>query len=435
MASDSLAPFRSRDFSLMWFGALVSNIGTWMETVALGYYVAETTGKASWSAIVTAAGFIPAAIVGPVGSAMADRLRRRRVLIITNAIAGVIAACLAVWVGGGHATPLGLAIIGFAAGSVVMFGFPSFQTSLPDLVPREHLVAAIGLSNAQWNLGRIIGPALAALAIAVGGIGLALWCNAVSFLAVIVAVALARLPQGPRTRRPIFAALADGVRFARTTPAMRRMLAVMIVVIAFGSPFIAFVPQMATNVLGGGSSATSILVTAQGVGAVTAAFTLGAVTTRFGGWRVMVAASLLFAGALVIYGSAPALWLAAPALTLVGLSYGYAFTSFAGIAQQSAPDEMRGRVLAVNSFVLGILYPVGTIIQGAVADISSLRAVTIGSGAALAIALGVLGLVDRRRGTGNSLSTVRMAGHDATLAGSQLLPHTTTITRSPGSGT
>lgn len=398
MASASTAPFRSRDFSLMWAGALVSNIGTWMETVALSYYVADTTGKASWSAIVAAAGFIPGAIVGPIGSAMADRLRRRRVLMTTNGISVLLAAFLAVWVGSGHATPLGLAILGFIAGAVQMFGFPSFQTSLPDLVPREHLVAAVGLSNAQWNLGRIIGPACAALAIAIGGIETALWCNAISYLAVIGAVAMVRLPVKPRTKRPVFAALGDGFRFARTTPAMRRMLTVMIVVIALGSPFIAFVSQMATNVFDGDSTATSILVMAQGVGAVIAAFTLGGITKRLGSWQVMVGAALAFSGALVVYGLAPSLWFAAPALTAVGVSYGYAFTSMMGIAQHTAPDEMRGRVLAVNSFVLGLLYPVGTLVQGAIADVTSLRAVTVGSGVSLAIALGMLHVVDRRRG-------------------------------------
>lgn len=395
MASASLAPFRSRSFSLMWTGALVSNIGIWMETVALGYYVADTTGKASWSAIVSAASFVPMAIFGPVGSAMADRLRRRRVLIVTNAISAVIAAILAIWVGGGHATPLGLALLGFLAGSVNGFGFPSFQTSLPDVVERDQIVAAVGLTNAQWNLGRIIGPTLAGIAISLGGIELALWCNAASFLAVIIAVSLARLPMRQGERRPIFAALADGLRFARATPAVRRMLAIMIAVIGLGSPFIAFVSQMGTNVFGGDSRVTSLLVGAQGVGAVVAAFTLGSVTLRFGSRRVMVGASTAMCGSLVLYGSAPVIWLAAPALTLVGLSYGYAFTSFAGVAQQEAPDEMRGRVLAVNSFLLGVLFPLGTLVQGAIADATSVRAVTIGSGAALLVALGVIVRVQR----------------------------------------
>jgi MFS family permease len=318
------------------------------------------------------------------------------VLITGNAISGVVAAVVALWVGSGHASAAGLAVLGFLGGSVFAFSFPSFQTSLPELVPREHLVAAVGLSNAQWNLGRILGPALAAITIAIGGIELALWCNALSFLAVIASIATVRSISSARgERRPVFAALGDGLRFARTTPVMRRMLTVMIAVIFLGSPFIAFVPQIATNVFDGDSTTTSILVMSQGVGAVAAAFTLGSVTRRVGSTRILLVASAAFSLALCLYGAAPVLALAAPALTLVGLSYGFAFTTMAGIAQEAAPDAMRGRVLAVNSFVLGILYPVGTLVQGAVADITSLRVVTVGSGVLLAGALVVLRLSGR----------------------------------------
>ncbi len=395
MPSASLAPFRSRSFRLMWGGALLSNVGTWMETVALGYYVAESTGKASWLAIIAAAGFLPGAIIGPVGSAMADRLRRRRVLAIGSTASGTIAAALALWVGTGNATPAGIALVAFIAGCVSAFTFPSFQTTLPMLVPREQLVAAVGLSNAQWNIGRVIGPALAAIAIAIGGIQAALWCNAASYIAVVVAVVLVRFHQPVGEARPIFGALADGVRFARNSPAMRSMLVLMVATIAIASPFIAFVPQMATTVLGGGSNTTSLLVTSQGIGAVIAAFTLGAVTQRFGLSRVMLLAVAALCPALVLYGTAPTAWVAAPALTMVGLTYGFAFTSFAGVAQESAPDEMRGRVLAVNSFVLGVLYPIGALVQGQLADEIGLRWVTGGSGAVL---LAVVGVVTVRRG-------------------------------------
>ncbi len=371
----------------MWSGALLSNIGTWMESVGLSYHVAQTTGKASWSAIVGAAGFLPNGILGPIGSAMADRWSRRRVLIVGNALSVVVAAILAVWVGGGTATPLGIAGLSFVAGCIGAFTFPSFQSILPDLVEREHLVAGVGLSNAQWNLGRIIGPSLAAVAISIGGIGTALWCNALSFFAVIVAVALVKVPHRHGDRRPIFGALADGMRFAVRHLVMRRMLVVMVLTIAIASPFIAFVSQMATNVLNGDARATSVLVTAQGVGAVTAAFTLGSVTKKFGVSAVMFGGVGLLCPALVAYGFAPRLWLSAIALTVIGLCYGYAFTSFASIAQQSAPDDMRGRVLAVNFLVLGVLFPVGTLIQGQIADAIGLRWTTAGSGLLLAGAM------------------------------------------------
>jgi MFS family permease len=384
MASASLVPFRSRNFTSMWIGALLSNVGTWMEAVGLSYYVAHTTGKPSWSALVGAAGFLPNGILGPIGSAMADRWSRRRILAIGSALSAIVAAILAVWVGGGSATPLGIAALSFVAGCIGAFTFPSFQSTLPDLVPSEHLVAAIGLSNAQWNLGRIIGPSLAAVAIAIGGIGMALWCNAFSFFAVIIAVTLVKVPRRDGDRRRVFSALADGLRFARSHSAMRRMLAVMLLTIGIASPFIAFVSQMATTVLHGDATTTSVLVTAQGVGAVAAAFTLGSITKRFGVSTVMFAAVSALCPALIMYAVAPRLWLSSATLMLVGLCYGYAFTSFASITQQSAPDAMRGRVLAVNFLVLGVMFPVGTLIQGQIADAIGLRWTTAGSGILLA---------------------------------------------------
>ncbi len=380
----------------MWSGALLSNIGTWMEAVGLTYYVAHTTGKASWSALVGAAGFLPNGVLGPIGSAMADRWSRRRILVIGNALSAVVAAILAVWVGGGTATPLGIAALSFVAGCIGAFTFPSFQSTLPDLVAREHLVAGVGLSNAQWNLGRIIGPSLAAIAISVGGIGAALWCNALSFFAVIIAVALVKVPHREGDRRPIFGALADGMRFAVGHLVMRRMLVVMVLTIGIASPFIAFVSQMATNVFGGDARATSVLVTAQGIGAVAAAFTLGSVSKRLGVTTVMFIGVGVLCPALVAYGLAPQLWLAAVMLMVVGLFYGYAFTSFASIAQQSAPDEMRGRVLAVNFLVLGILFPVGALIQGQIADAIGLRWTTAGSGIVLAVGMAALAPWQRR---------------------------------------
>ncbi len=371
----------------MWIGALVSNIGTWMETVALSYYVADTTGKASWAAIVGAAGFLPSAILGPIGSAMSDRLHRGRVLIVTNSLSAIIAGVLAVLVTSGRATPAIIALLSLATGSVGAFGFPAFQNALPRLVPREHLVAAVGLSNAQWNLGRIIGPSLAGLAIALGGIGTALWCNAISFMAVIVCVLIVRLGPSSGERRPVWRALADGFHFARTNVDMRRMVPLMVITILIGSPFIAFVSQMATVVFHGDERSTSLLVAAQGIGAVAGAFTLGWSTHRYGLWRVMIGSIAVFGAALMFYGAAPALWVAAIGLGGCGFGYGSSFTTFAGVSQGSASEDMRGRALAVNTFILGALYPIGALAQGALSDRFGLKGVTVASGALLMVGL------------------------------------------------
>ncbi len=381
------APFRYRRYTILWIGALVSNIGTWMETVALSYYVADTTGKASWAAIVGAAGFLPSAVLGPIGSAMSDRLHRGRVLVTTNALSAVIAGTLAVIVSTGRATPGLIAVLSLCTGSVGAFGFPAFQNALPRLVPREHLVAAVGLSNAQWNLGRIIGPSLAGVAIAIGGISAALWCNAVSFLAVIICVLLVRLGPSTGLRRPVWGALGDGFRFARENADMRRMIPMMVLTMLIGAPFVAFVSQMATVVFHGDERSTSLLVAAQGVGAVIGAFTLGWATHRFGLWAVMAGSIGVFSAALVLYGSAPALWVAAIGVAGCGFGYGSSFTTFAGLSQQAASDDMRGRALAVNTFILGALYPLGALAQGWLSDRFGLQTVTVGSGVLLAIGL------------------------------------------------
>ena len=287
-------------------------------------------------------------------------------------------------VGSGRATPAIIALLALATGSVGAFGFPAFQNALPRLVPREHLVAAVGLSNAQWNLGRIIGPSLAGIAIAIGGI---------AYRAV---VQRDQLPRGDRLRadrppRPVDGRAAAGVRArwptASASPGrnadMRRMIPLMVVTILIGSPFIAFVSQMATVVFHGDEMSTSLLVAAQGIGAVAGAFTLGWSTHRFGLWRVMTGSIAVFAGALMFYGAAPALWVAAIGLAGCGFGYGSSFTTFAGLSQEAASEDMRGRALAVNTFILGALYPIGALVQGWLSDRIGLKWVTAGSGVLL----------------------------------------------------
>jgi MFS family permease len=384
MANRSFAPFRHRAFRLRWFGAFVSNIGTWMETVALGYYVADTTGQSTWAALVAAGGFLPLALLSPVGGVLADRLSRRLVMVMTSAVQLVIALTLAVGVAQEWASPPVIALLALAAGSMNAIGFPAFQASVPELVPDDEIVAASGLFAMQWNLGRILGPAAAAFVIWLGGVPWALGVNAISFVAVIVAVSIVGdAPRDKPPRRSMLASIREGFRFGWNEPGLRGMYTIQIATAFLAAPFIAFVPMFATDIFDGDELTTGLLVTCQGIGAVMAGTLMGSVNHRFGIRRVLLGSAGLLGPALVVYGMAPTLPIAMLGLFVVGSLYLAMFTTFSAVTQTRAPASLRGRLMSVNNMLLGLLYPVGALLQGVLADSIGLRWVTAGSGVIL----------------------------------------------------
>lgn len=388
MRFESLAPFRHRPFALFWSGAFVSNIGTWMETVAIGVYVTEVTGRSTWTGLVAAAGFVPTAVLGPVGGALADRVARRRILLTTTLVQTALASLLTTLAVVGRPSPATVTVIVFGNGVASALGFPSYQALLPDLVPAEELPGAIGLSSAQWNLGRVIGPVLAGIVIHLGGFAWALGINAASFLAVVAVLLSLQLPApAAASPGPLLAAIRDGVAFVRAEPGLRVTLGAMALNTLLAAPFIALLPYMAVEVLDSGAGGTSALVAAQGVGAVLMGLSLGMLTHRLGTRRLLVAMLVLLPPLLVGYGLAPSLGLAVVAIFPVGAVYLGALSTFTTIAQQRAPAHLRGRVLSVNMVMLGALYPLGSVVQGALADQIGLRATTAGAAASMAVAL------------------------------------------------
>lgn len=373
---------------MLWTGAFISNIGTWMETVGVGILVTETTGKAGWTGLVAAAGFVPGALLGPIGGALADRLPRRRLLLTTTAIQTMLAGLLTVLAALGTPSPVIVTLVVFGAGCTQAIGFPAYQSLLPDLVPQEDLVGAVALSSAQWNLGRVIGPALAGIVISLGGYAWAFAFNTVSFFAVIVAILMIRLPPpAPHGGKSILDSIREGVRYTRRDPGLRVVVAYMAVNTLLAAPFIALVPAMAIKVFDAGASGTAALTTAQGVGAVIMALSLGGFAARFGSRRTLLAVLWGLPPALVVYAVMPTIATSALAIFLVGFLYLGALSSFTSIAQLRAPAAVRGRVLSVLQVLLGSLYPLGAILQGQVADAIGLRATTAGSALLMLAAL------------------------------------------------
>jgi MFS family permease len=400
----SLRPLRRRNFALVWSAALVSNVGTWMQTVAVGVLVTARTGHPAWTALVAAAGFLPGGLLSPFGGVLADRHDRRRLFLVTTLGETACATALAVLAAGGRATPATVTLLVFAGGCASALGFPAYQAIMPDLVPRDELGAAISLSSAQFNLGRVVGPALAGIAIAAGGYSWAFGLNAGSFAAVIAALLLLRLPARVADPGPgsVLARLAEGARATAADPSCRAAVAVISVAALTASPFIALVPAVALEALHGGAGATSALITAQGVGAVAGALALTPLARRVGRRRLLLADLVAVAAALCVYGAAPDLAVAVAAMVVVGGSYIGVLAGCNTIIQLHAPPSLRGRVLGIYMMALGVLYPVGALVQGAIADRVGVRAVTIG-GAVLLVTAAVLVLrsvvpatVDRR---------------------------------------
>jgi MFS family permease len=385
----SLAPLRHRRYAAFWTGAFASNIGTWMETIAVGILVTSQTGQAGWTGLVAAAGFVPNALLGPLGGALADRVPRRRLLLMSVSAQTVLAGVLTALAATDAARPWNVTLIVLASGCAGAMGFPAYQSLMPDLVPRDELAGAVALGAAQWNLGRVIGPALAGIVIGVGGFEWAFAINTVSFLAVIAAIAPLRLPvPSPRHGESISDAIRDGARYARREPGIRAVMSYLALNSLLAAPFIALVPAMALTVFHNEDSGTAALVTAQGLGAVAMALTLGGLAHRFGHRRVLLAALAVLPPALVAYALAPTLEYAVIVIFFVGAAYLCCLSSFTTIAQLRAPNELRGRVMSALMVLLGVLYPVGSIVQGWIADGIGLRATT-----AIAAALLALGLI------------------------------------------
>jgi MFS family permease len=390
----SLAAMRHPAYARMWTGAFVSNIGTWMESIALGIYVTEKTHQAAWTGTVAAAAFVPIAFFSPLGGALADRIPRKWLLIITSLVQTGLAALLAVlFVIGEPSAPV-VVLIALGNGVAAAIGFPAFQAMLPDLVPEDDLPGAIALSSAQFNLGRVVGPVLAGVVISIGGYAWAEAANAASFLAVVFVLLTLQLP-GPSGAHDehLFRSIIDGFHFVRGEPGLRINALAMVVNTALAAPFIALVPAMAEEVLHDGTRGTSVLVTAQGIGAVAMAVSLGALAQRWGPRRVLIRMMGALPASLALYALAPGLAASAIALLVVGAFYLGALSTFTTIAQLRAPAVLRGRVLAVFMVILGSLYPLGAIVQGKVADHIGLRATTLGAAAIMAAVLLVARLV------------------------------------------
>jgi len=343
-----LAPaLRHRDFNLYWFGVVFSQIGTRGTVAANLYQVYEHTRSTAVTGLVGLAQAVALLVLSPLGGAYADRLDRRRLLQVTQVVALVVAATLAVVTEAGRATTvdvLGCVLLTTAAAT---FDQPARQALIPAMVPRDELPQAFALLNPSRELAVLVGPALAGLFIAVHGPGLMYAADAGTYAVLVVILGLIRTPRLVGQHQPIWQSIRDGVAFVRGRPLIWLMMSLDLSATLFGA-YRVVLPALALDVLHAGPTGYGLLSAAPSAGALLATYLVFRVMGR---WRP-VGAVLLAASAgygLATIGLAQSRWLAVSLLAglLIGACDAMATTIRQAAVQLETPDAMRGRVSAI----------------------------------------------------------------------------------------
>ncbi len=399
---DSFRALSYRPFRRLFLGAVTSNIGTWIEIVTIGIYMQTTTHNASFVAAALAVGFIPQALMGLISGSIVDRLPRKKVLITTNLLSATISGTLALSVAQNFANPWFVISLLFLAGVLNAITFPAWQAFISDIVPHDKVPGALTLMFAQWNLGRVVGPAFAALFLLRGHYALALSVNTVSFLGVVAMILLVHerdfqknaLERSELKTESAKSSLTAGWKFILSSNStMKKPYFVYAITIFWASPFIALLPNVADEVYRYKNLGTALFTTAQGMGAVIISVLMTTLHVKYGPTRTQQVFLGTLPLVLICFGVAPNILFATPVALFFGVTYLGTLTSTTLAAQLAAPPELKGRVSAAFMATLGFLFPIASIAQSVFLERFGSKVLFVSSGIillALLISIGAL---------------------------------------------
>ncbi len=381
---------RNPNFRLFWSGNFLSNIGTWMQNVAQGWLVLELTNSPFWLGVVGFAGSIPFLFFTLFGGVIADRVDKRRLLLVTQSAMMILAFLLAALAWFKVITVWELVAIAFLNGTAMSMNQPSYQALVPKLVQREDLTNAIALNSAQFNMSRILGPSLGGYAMAIFGVAGNFFLNGVSFLAVLWALVRIRYPlEQERRRESMLASLRAGIGYVRGQPQMLVLIWMIGVASFLTIPVLTFIPYFARDELHAGESGLGWLLACSGAGAV-----LGAITVAWQGnirHRGAVV-SLVGAGVMAVvvaFCYSHSFALSEFLMLLEGFGMILTISSVNVAMQHLSSDEMRGRVMSIYGTCFLGLPPLGALLAGELSrHIATPHALALMSGVAMVTFLG-----------------------------------------------
>ncbi len=388
----AFAPLRHRDFRLLWTGLIVSNTGSWMQFVALGYLVDRLTQSPLYLGILAATQAVPRLLFSLIGGTVADRVNRRRLLVGTNLFLMTTATALALLTAAGRIQIWQVLLIGALNSLAQSFDMPGRHSMVPSLVGEHEVLAAVSLNSVAFNGAGIFGPSLGGVLIAALGEAGCFFVNAASYLAVLLALWQMRVPRPEAEGRVrVSEDVREALGLLRQHRSLLLFLGAVLVLSFFGRPYVRMMPTFAREQLHVGATGLGLLQSAPGVGTLFSVLLIARLSGSRGKGSLLGGGMLVFGAAVTMFGLARQPWSALLLLVVIGMVQALALSSANTLVQLTTPPYARGRLMGLYSMVTFGGFALGSLPVGAAADLIGVgRALSVGGVVVMLIALVLL---------------------------------------------
>lgn len=370
----------------MWLGACTSSVGTWMQILAQSWLVYQLSNSSLYLGLDAFFGQIPIFLLSLFGGVFADRKSRRSLLLISQAIQLSCAFILATLVGLHVVKVWHIWCLSFTVGVAQSFGGPAYSALVPTLVEKEDLQNAIALNSIQFNLARVVGPALGGIALVKLG---AMWCfllNGFSFLAVIASLLMIRPRFVPvKTEQSVIKSMREGIDFLLKREGMSTLVLLAFLATLLSYPLITFLPVMARDVFHGGPNVFTLFLCLSGAGSVTGALLVAASSKQAGQAKNSLRVLLLLGILITAFGLSKNLSLSAALVFVAGAALMVVFALNSSLVQLYVNDDMRGRVMSVYNVAFRGGMPLGSLFSGLLIKQASAPVIMAGNGVLIVV--------------------------------------------------
>ena len=391
---DSLA---LRDYRLLWLGQLSTSLGQWMDQTARAWLVYNLTGSALQLGMVSAVRGAPLLIFGIVAGVAADRYNRKIQLVVSQVVNALLNVILATLIITGHIQVWHIYVTGFLAGTVQAFQQPARQVLINDLVGEKHLMNAISLNSAVFNLSRGVGPAICGILIVAFGVDISYYIQAALYAFATVWTIQITVPQTAATAarrvastgQSVYSSAKEGFQYILQHRLILSLMILALAPVILGMPYTSLLPIFAIKVLHGNGVTQGLLLSMVGAGALLGALTIASLGHRQGSGKLLIIGACGFGLSLVIFSQSPVLGMAMIFAFLAGLSNSAYTSQDQTIIQTLAPSDMRGRVLGIYMLNRGLM-PLGSLLAGILAEyLGGPWAVTLMGASCVLVAIGI----------------------------------------------